>query len=140
MGAASMSNNTQFDDWASHIATGVETKSESQLEWEITEGLKKAFKAGQLAPPRGSDEALREAQADTQHLLVNCVPVAEMAAEINVLRKALKDLLAAMTLPEICAHGEEPDHCDACSYVMEKATRVAVRHAQQLLEVPPHGD
>lgn len=36
------SSQPNFDDWASHIVDGIESKSPSQIEWEIVEALKKA--------------------------------------------------------------------------------------------------
>lgn len=40
-----------FDDWASHILDGYESKSPSQIEWEIVEALKKAWRLRADAPP-----------------------------------------------------------------------------------------
>jgi hypothetical protein len=40
-----------FDDWASHILDGYESKSPSQIEWEIVEALQKAWHLRADTPP-----------------------------------------------------------------------------------------
>lgn len=35
-----------FDDWASELTEEMETKSRSQIEWEIVEALQKAYRLG----------------------------------------------------------------------------------------------